>query len=240
MNTSQRQNVIRAYALISSLLIALMLISTAHAAMANQTAIGIGAGTLGAALDLSRTVDPATTLRVTFGTFDLRRPAAFNNVVIDVQTNLRLTEHFRLQTAGLYVERRIGSSLHLTAGALLNRNTISAVSVAADSSVIINHYAYSAANAGQIFTFVKWMPVAPYVGFGFGPRIGDRRRVAFVAEVGAYYEGPAAVTFDSNGAIRANAALFAPYFTNLENQLSRELSPVEVYPVCQFALRLRM
>ena len=209
-------------------------------ASAHGTAVDLGVGTLGASLSLSQAIDPQTAVRATFGTFDLARNEQFNNVVIDVLTNLRLTERFRVQTAGLYVDRSLHGGLHLSAGAVFNGNHIAAVSVPADSSIVLNGSVYSAAQAGQIFTDVKWMPVSPYVGFGFAPRLTDRRRVGFVGQFGAYYQGRANVTFDSNGIIKANESNFIRYYNTLRDQLAQELSPVQVFPVVQLGIRFKI
>jgi hypothetical protein len=207
--------------------------------LADPLAIEASAGTVGAALSVSRAIDPQTAIRLSFGTFGFSRQDAYDNLVIDVQANLRLREQFRVQSGGLFLERSIRSPFHVTFGAIANQNRISAVSVPTASSVVIGGVTYSAARAGEIFTDVNWNHVAPYVGFGFG-QSNARRRWSLVAEFGAYYEGRAKVAFDSNGAIKANQASFAAYYANLEGQLSRELSPVEVWPTAQLGIRLRM
>ncbi len=207
--------------------------------IADPLAIDASAGTLGAALSVSRIVDPRTAIRLSFGTFGFSRQDGYDNVVIDIQANLRLKEQFRVQSGGLFVERSIRSPFHVTLGIVANQNQIDAVSVPTASSVVIGGKTYSAARAGEIFTNVNWNPVAPYVGFGFG-QMNARRRWSLVAEFGAYYEGRASVAFDSNGAIKANQASFEPYYRNLEGQLSRELSPVEIWPTAQIGIRMRM
>ncbi len=224
----------------SALISAVVAVLIPLAATAHGTAVDLGAGTLGASLSVSQAIDPNTALRATFGTFDISRNERFNNVVIDVLTNLRLTERFRVQSAGLYLDRSLRSGLHLSAGAVLNGNHIAAVSVPADSSIVINNYVYSAAAAGQIFTDVSWMPVSPYVGFGFAPRSTDRRRVGFVGQFGVYYQGRANVRFDSNGIIKANESNFIRYYNTLRDQLAQELSPVQIFPVIQLGIRLRI
>ena len=207
---------------------------------ADQPAVSFGAGTLGETVGITQPIDPSTAIRFTYGTYAFTRQADFDNVVINVQARLQLSEQFRAQSAGVYIDRFIRSPLHVTFGAVLNQNHIAAVSVPADSSILINHFVYSAAQAGEVFTDVKWMPVSPYLGFGFGPRSSDRRRLALVAEIGAYYEGRANVTFAANGVIEKNEKHFATYFDTLRGQLATELSPVEVYPVLQIGVRLRM
>ncbi len=130
--------------------------------------------------------------------------------------------------------------MSLILGAIANENRINAVSVPADSSILINHYVYSAAKAGQIFTNVKWTPYDPYIGLSFESAPHRRHSLSLVGQVGAFYEGKAKVTFDSNGAIKANQASFIRYYNTLERQLTVELAPVQVYPVIQLGLRLRM
>jgi hypothetical protein len=212
----------------------------AAAAHADQPAVRFGAGTLGAAVSISQRIDPSTAIRFTYATFAFNHQTQFDNTVINVQTRLQLSEQFRAQSAGVYVDRFIRSPIYFTFGAVMNQNGIAAVSVPADSSILINHYVYSAAQAGVIFTNVKWIPVSPCAGFGFGPRLSDRRCVALVAQVGAYYESRANVSFAANGVIEKNEKHFANYFDTLRGRLARELSPVEIYPVVELGLRLRM
>ena len=199
--------------------------------------VDLSAGTLGAAASIRTPVSTTTALRLTYGTWQLGRSATFDNQIIDVSAHLRLSESFRVQTIGVYGERRLRAPLALVAGAVVNLNTISAVSVPADQSLTIGGVVYPEATAGTITTNVRWNRVAPYVGLALVPP--PAARSAVFAEIGTFYQGKARVAFDATGAILANQATFQNYYDSERRQLTSELAPFVFFPVVQFGLRFR-
>ena len=214
------------------------LAACAPIAVSADPTVDVSVGTLGAAASISRPLNAETTLRFTYGTWQFARTAAFDNLVIDVTARLRLNESFRVQTAGFYVERRLRGPLSLVGGALLNLNTIDAVSVPADQSITIGGVVYPENTAGVIFTHIRWNPVAPYVGISLTPA-QPAAHASFFVQLGAYYQGKARVTFDATGAILANQTTFQPYYDNERAQLTSELGPFQFYPVVQLGMRFR-
>ena len=202
-------------------------------------AIDLSAGTLGLAAGISRVLNPTTTLRFSYGTFQFGRSEEFDNVVIDVTARLRLNESFRVQNAGFYAERQLRPGLRAVGGLVVNLNAIDAVSVPADQSITIGGVVYPQNTAGGIFTRIRWNRVAPYLGIALGTTAPSRRPALF-AEIGAYYQGPAQVAFDATGAILANQAKFQKYYDDERRQLTSELAPFQLYPVVQLGLRVRM
>lgn len=208
-------------------------------ARAEVPAIDLTAGSLGVAGSISRSIGAGTRLRFTYGTVTFGRTEQFENLVIDVTARLKLTESFRVRTAGLYAERTLGAGpLSLVFGVVDNLNHISAVSVPADQSITIDGVVYPQADAGVITTEIAWARIAPYVGIAFGPR--HPRRLAFIGEVGGIFQGRANVNFSATGAILANQAKFQAYYDDERRQLTAELAPVQIYPVIQAGLRLRL
>lgn len=217
----------------------LALLAFGAPAAAEPAALDLSAGTLGVAASISRSVGSGTRLRFTYGTVAFGRTEQFDNLVIDVTARLKLTESFRVRTAGLYAERTLrGGPFAAVVGVVDNLNHISAVSVPADQSITIAGVVYPQANAGVIMTEIGWARIAPYLGIAFAPR--SPRRLAFVGEIGGIIQGHANVDFSATGAILANQAKFQPYYDDERRQLTAELAPVQIYPVIQAGLRLRL
>jgi len=225
-------------------LLAFFLIATAFfaasVASADPLSLDVGAGTMGVSAGVIDATGSASDVRLTFGTFTFTRSQQFSNLVIDVVANLGIAERLRAQTLGLYVDRDLRGTFHLTGGLIYNQNRGDGTSVPQNSSVIIDGVSYSQRDAGVIYTTVTWPALAPYLGIGFGPRARDRRRFAMFGEAGAYYQGPAHVAFSATGAIEANYTKFQPYFDEGKRQLTTLLAPVQVYPVLQIGVRYRL
>jgi len=215
-----------------------MLAMCGAAPAAADPAVDLSAGTLGLAASIDRPLSAGTTLRFTYGTWQFSRSDAFDNVVIDVSAHLRLNESFRVQNAGFYLERHAGGPFALVGGAILNLNSIDAVSVPSDQSLTIGGVVYPQNTAGVILTHIRWNRVAPYLGISISPP-APAGRLALFAQVGAYYQGKARVAFDATGAILANQTTFQNYYNNERAQLTAELAPFQFYPVVQLGVRLR-
>lgn len=224
---------------VSVVLVCLLAASCGLPALASEPEAGISIGTSGFGVSVAKEVRPGTTVRLEAGTAAFGRSELFDNTVIDVQARLRLNESFRIRAAGAYLERRLRNSpLALVGGAVLNGNSISAVSVPSDQSVTISGVVYSQSAAGLIFTNVYWARVAPYLGAAL--RMPARGRFVPYAELGGYYQGKARVDFNATGAILANQAQFQKYYDNERSQLTAELAPVQFYPVARFGVRIRL
>ena len=206
------------------------------AASAAGGELEVSLGTLGIAGAFVQPTGPATDLRLAYGGVDFTLTASFSNLVIDVTANLAVHETFHVRSLGLYADHTLHGSFYVTGGLVSNSNRIDGTSIPTDSSVVIDGTSYSQANAGEIFTVVRWPAIAPYLGFGFGPR-GKGRRAGLFGDAGLYYQGRARVEFSATGAIAANYTKFQPYFDEGRRQLTTDLAPLVVYPVIQVGMR---
>lgn len=136
----------------------------------------------------------------------------------------------------MYADRSIGGPFYATAGLIYNLNRVNAVSVPADSSIVIAGISYNQADAGKIVTTVRWPALAPYLGLGYHSR-AHAHRPMLVVEAGTYYEGRARVEFQTTGAIAANEPRFKNYFDEGRRQLTTDFAPVTFYPVMQLGVR---
>jgi hypothetical protein len=173
-------------------------------------------------------------LRLTGGTATVGRTSSFQNRVIDVDVHLALDERIMVRTLGLTLEKMGRHGLGIVGGFYNNGNGIRAVSIPTDSTVTIKGTTYSQADAGKIFTDVRWNRFAPYLGVRIAPsKLGG----AFL-EMGGYYQGASQVQFSATGAIAANQSSFQPYYDDETRQLRGALAPVRVYPVVQIGFPL--
>jgi hypothetical protein len=221
----------------SSVALALVVLLNAPA-WADEPSVTLSVGTGGVSASISRPVAAQTTLRLTYGTLQFKRSEQFDNVVIDVTARLRLNETFKIQNAGLYVERTLHGPFSIVGGVVDNLNHISAVSVPSDQSITIGGVVFPQATAGVIFTEIGWNHISPYIGFAYAPKTGAR--TSLYAEAGAYYQGKAHVDFNATGAILANQAKFQKYYDDERRQLTAQLAPVQLYPVIQLGVRVRL
>lgn len=175
-----------------------------------------------------------TTLRLSGGALNFSRNSTYENRVINADVNLALRGTAQIRTVGLTLERMNPWGFGLVGGVYLNNNSIHAVSVPIDSSVVINGATYTQQGAGMVYTDVHWNRVAPYLGFRFAPRA---LHGAYL-EAGGFYQGRARVNFSATGAIAANQSSFQPYYDEETRQLRAELAPVQVYPVFQVGIPL--
>ncbi len=205
---------------------------------AAEQSLDLSAGTLGLSAGLVQPVGAETDVRFVYGDASFTRTDHFSNLVIDVTANLAVHEKIRTQTAGIYVDRSLHHGpFHVTAGAIYNLNTVSGTSIPTNTTVVIGGASFSQADAGVIFTTVRWPALAPYLGIGFAPPHGPHR-IGFFADAGVYYQGRPRVEFSATGAIEANVAKFQPYFDEGRRQLTTELAPAQVYPVVQIGARI--
>ena len=224
------------HALVALLLLIAVMIP--HAVWADEPSVDLSLGTLGLAAGIVLPVSPRTDVRFVYGDATFTRTDHFSNLVVDVTANLAVHEMIQTKTAGMYVDRRLhGGAFHVSAGAIYNLNSVSGTSIPTNTTVIISGISYSQANAGLIFTTVRWPALAPYLGVGFASP-NRARRIGFFGEAGVYYQGRPRVEFSSTGAIEANVAKFQPYFDEGRRQLTTELEPAQLFPVIQVGTRI--
>jgi hypothetical protein len=207
-------------------------------ARADESSVTLSVGSGGIAASYGRPIGPGTTVKVTYGTLQFKRSEQFDNVVIDVVARLRLNETFRISNAGVYVERSLHGPFSVVGGIVANLNHISAVSVPSDQSITISGVVFPQDTAGVVFTEIGWNRVSPYIGFAYAPKTSAR--TSLYAEAGAYYQGQAHVEFNATGAILANQAKFQKYYDDERRQLTAQLAPVQIYPVIQVGMRVRL
>ena len=210
-------------------------------AFADPPDIDLHLGTLGYGAGVTVPVDPHTDYRFEYSYFQYKRSDVYSNLVINVVATLQLDQTYRLNNAAFLIDKYpfVSSPFHITAGALLNENTIHGVSVPLGSSITINGTTYAQSVAGNVIIDAMWNRVAPYFGIGWGGA-HQKHRLSVVGDLGVTYQGKVNIALTAPGAIEANESQFQAYFDQEKRQLTSELAPLQLYPVAQVELRYRL
>lgn len=123
-----------------------------------------------------------------------------------------------------------GSAFRLTAGAVYNGSEISG-SFAPNENIQAGGRSYTPAEVGDVAMAVTFdRSVAPYVGVGLGRAVP--RRVSFLFDLGAIYQGSPSVDLTASGMLAPTEGEAA--------QIEENLSWVEWYPVLSLGLAVRL
>ena len=211
------------------------------AALADQTDVDLHLGTLGYGPGITVHVDPHTDYRFEYSYFQYKRSDVYSNLVINVTATLQLDQTYRLNNAAFLIDKYpfAASPFHITAGAMLNENTIHGVSIPLGSSITINGTTYAQSVAGNVIIDAMWNRIAPYFGIGWGSTHA-KHRLSVAGDLGVTYQGRVNVNLTATGAIEANESQFQAYFDEEKRQLTSELAPLQLYPVAQIELRYRL
>jgi hypothetical protein len=134
----------------------------------------------------------------------------------------------------------------LSAGAIYNDTRIDGSSLVPASGVYdIGGVPVPASLVGTLDGQIKFDPVVPYAGLGWGNAVGPGRRVRFAADLGAIFQGKGKATLTPR--IPAGSPLNAPVARQaLQVLLDREQAEIEkdvadytVYPVVSIGISYR-
>lgn len=205
-----------------------------------EVAVTARAGTLGGGAELTVGLSPQWNVRLggnAFNYTDDRREVS--GIFYDA------TAHLRTATALLDFHPG-GGGFRLSAGAIYNDTRIDGNSLVPASGVYdIGGVPVPASLVGTLDGQIKFDPVVPYAGLGWGNAVGPGRRVRFAADLGVIFQGRGKATLTPR--IPAGSPLNDPVAREaLQVLLDREQAEIEkdvadytVYPVVSIGISYR-
>ncbi len=196
---------------IFSFCLALVLSATAGAQVFNHLSVGLGAGTDGAGLELVSPMGSHVELRAGYGTalglvgYTIKdmpvpeNPGNASSANVNVPLNIKFGMSDARLLFNLYPSRKGG--FHFTVGAYMGAQRFvraTATGLPADYNTAgfeVDGYLVKA--SGGVLNLYLGAPglgspafaVKPYVGIGFGRAVHPDRRISFVFDLGAQYQG---------------------------------------------------
>ncbi len=186
-------------------------------------------GTLGPGLDLAVQVAAPLNLRV--GGHYLTLSRDYDTSIEDLKVNFE--GDVRLVSAAAFLDYHpFKGSFRLTGGVFYNDNTFSGKGRPDQASYTSGNITFTREELGTIDAQLTFPALNPYAGLGFGNVASGRRRLAFMLDLGALYQGPPAFTMTCTGAISPTCEQ-AP-------EVERKMESYKVYPVLSLGLAIRI
>lgn len=120
------------------------------------------------------------------------------------------------------------SSFKITAGLYLNLNDIDAVITPVDQNV--GGDVYTSEDLGTIDVNIKFNPIAPYIGLGFGNPTSGTSGFGFSFDIGTMYQGGSIVELSAGGLLEPTAS------EEQEKLIEDNLSWFKWYPVVSLGI----
>ncbi|HEV7509910.1 MAG TPA: hypothetical protein VGS07_33870 [Thermoanaerobaculia bacterium] len=218
---------------------ALLLLSLAGPAR-GEVAVTAKGGTLGGGVELTVGLTPLLNVRLggnAFNYTDDRREVS--GIFYDATA--------RLRTASALLDFHPGGGgFRLSAGAIYNDTRIDGNSLVPASGLYdIGGVQVPAALVGTLDGQIKFDPVVPYVGLGWGNAVGPGRRLRFAADVGAMFQGKGKVTLTPQipaGSPLDNSVARAALQVLLDREeadIEKDVADYTVYPVVSIGISYR-
>jgi len=219
---------------------AALLLMTLAGPVWGEVAVTAKAGTLGLGAELTVGLSPLWNVRLggnAFNYTDDRREVS--GIFYDA------TAHLRTASALLDFHPG-GGGFRLSAGAIYNDTRIDGNSlVPASGSYDIGGVQVPAVLVGTLDGQIKFDPVVPYVGLGWGNAVGPGRQLRFAADVGAMFQGKGKVTLTPR--IPAGSPLNNPtaraalqiLLDREEGDIEKDVADYTVYPVVSIGVSYR-
>jgi hypothetical protein len=205
-----------------------------------EVALSAKGGTLGGGVELTVGLSSQWNVRLGGNAFDYtdnRREVS--GIFYDAKAQLRTATALLDFHPG-------GGGFRLSAGAIYNDTRIDGSSlVPASGFYDLGGVPVPASQVGTLDGQIKFDPVVPYVGLGWGNAVGPGRRLRFAADLGAMFQGKGKVTLTPQ--IPAGSPLNSPVArAALQVLLDREEADIEkdvanytVYPVVSIGVSYR-
>lgn len=205
-----------------------------------EVAVTAKGGTLGLGAELTVGISPQWNVRLGGNAFNYTdKSREVSGIVYDAKARLRTA-------SGLLDFHPGGGGFRLSAGAIYNDTKVDGNSlVPASGFYDIGGVQVPAALVGTLDGQIKFDPVVPYVGLGWGNAVGPGRRVRFAADIGAMFQGKGKVTLTPQipaGSPLNNPAARAALQVLLdreEGDIANDVADYTVYPVVSIGVSYR-
>lgn len=140
------------------------------------------------------------------------------------------TTQLHVNSFSALLDEHIGRSIFIVTGGFISPNlTLSGTATPNSGTVVVNGNTYTVTNVGSLNGQFKWNTTAPYIGLGFGPRLGKHHAVKVALDAGVAFIGSPSVNITATGPIASN-----PQFQSdlaAETQKLKNSINLSTYPV---------
>jgi hypothetical protein len=129
------------------------------------------------------------------------------------------------------------NAFHLSGGLIINQTEMN-LDAQSNASLTIGGTRYSASDLGMVRGNVRFNPVAPYVGIGWGNAFGREQRWGILTDLGVAFLGSPHVSLSATGPI-ASDPTFRHDLAREEDDIKGDLNIFRFYPVFSISLFYR-
>jgi hypothetical protein len=212
-------------------------VSMAGASLAHaESGIGLRVGSMGIGVDVDFALAKKLNGRVGYNFFN--HDTTLDDTGVHYDTTIKISS-----LSGLLDWHVADNGFRLTAGVVSSGPKVAAVGTPSSGSYAIGNGTYSAAQVGSVGGELKiGKSVAPYLGIGYGRVAGNKRRVTFLADLGAFHVGDVDVSLTAT----CGSSLPAAQCTQLQNDVQAEIRELKAsangagwYPVISLGVGIR-
>ena len=201
----------------------------AGAAAAQQTSVGVSAGTPGIGLELGYDLNDTFGLRANGNWFSLSKDVESDGVTYDGKLKL-----FSVGLLGDFY--MFESGFRLTGGAYYNDNHVD-LTATPSGNTEIGGTVYTPAQIGNLAGSAEYNRFTPYAGLGYTSNRGDAG-LSFVFDAGVMFQGRPDITLVGNGAITATPG-FQADLERERQEIADDLKWTRFYPAVRLGVAYR-
>ncbi len=201
--------------------------TSCFAATADDWGINLKAASLGAGVELSKSLGEKFSVGLGFNSYHYKTTDSASGIDYDFK--------YELQSAGLLANYHpFAGAFRFTGGVLYNNNELKLTGKpSAGSTYTINGNTYTASQVGTLTGKLMFNKTAPYLGLGWGNRPGSKFGLS--ADLGVLYQGSPKLTLTATGA----AAGLTSDLEQERKKAESDLSNFKWYPVLSLGLYFR-
>lgn len=197
---------------------------------ASSTSVALKAGTLGAGLEVERSLTDSIGARIGINYFTYDKDAVEDGIDYNID--------LQLQSLSAMIDwHPFQGSFRISVGALLNQNELDAKSKAS-TTYTIGNTTYTSAQITSLQAAVDFDDITPYAGLGWDTSYGKEKTFGFVCELGVVYQGSPNVNLTATGP-SASTAAFQTELARERTNLQNSLDGYEYYPVLSLGVSYR-
>lgn len=203
-------------------LIGFFLVALTSNSFAQDTFVGLKAGSLGAGVELETSLGDMFGARL--GANYL--PYDYSGTGDDIKYDFDL----QLMTLGAFLDwHPFKGSFRLTGGVLYNGNSLDATAESSQTFDIGDN-TYTGDQVGTLAGEISFNDIVPYAGLGWNTAFGDDGNWGFIFELGVMFQGSPSADLSAIGTA-ANDPTFQADLAKEEKSLQDDLDNFEYYPV---------
>lgn len=209
--------------------VAAVALTFAGAASAQQTSVGVSAGTTGLGLELGYDMSDAFGLRANGNWFGFSKDVESDGVTYDGKLKL----HSLGILGDLYP---FESGFRFTGGAYYNDNHVN-LAATPSGNVNIGGTPYTPAQVGSLVGSAEYNKFTPYAGLGYTSNRGNPG-LSFVLDAGVMFQGRPEITLAGTGPITSSPT-FQADIERERQQIAADLKWTRFYPAVRLGVAYR-